>query len=318
MKRSYILGLLSMLVVFNVGVVLFIINKYDKELVSDVTTNNEVNGKEEFISTVDIHNGWENVTHSKRLDEWKSGDEMFHENLIQEIIQQMAHQKVIADEKESSIMIIPKRINALLQIVEENADSYEHSDKYLDILGRWKEGNFNTVDNDHNVVMEIQGTKFIGGKARGIATKEQEIHYILFVFGKVVDKVFDSSTLKEFEMEDEKVDYKTNEKIDLSWVDDVHADMLDEWKSGDKTFDERLVEEVLRDMMHYKLNIHVEEGSIAMTPERIDKLIQIVEEEKGFFYAHETYLEMLERWGKNDFSTIDDDHNAIHDFLSYR
>ena len=37
---------------------------------------------------------------------------------------------------------------------------------------------------------------------------------------------FDESTSTEIETEDR----------DLFWVDKVHAEMLDEWESGDKTF----------------------------------------------------------------------------------
>ena len=201
MKKNYILGIFLIITALSVIGVFWMTNKSDKELDTNVVENERsdsaLESKEEIVSTVDINNGWENPVHSKQIDEWESGDEPFHENLVQETIQQMAHQKVIADEKEYSIMITPKRIDTVLQMVEENKDKYEHSDKYLDILKRWKQGDFTTVDYDHNVVMDIQGGKLIEGKARGTATEEQEIHYILQVFGKDVDKIFYSSTLKE-------------------------------------------------------------------------------------------------------------------------
>ncbi|MEK4488025.1 DUF6241 domain-containing protein [Psychrobacillus sp. FSL H8-0484] len=136
--------------------------------------------------------GWENNFHSKMIDEWKSGNEPFVDNLAEEVIQQMAHQKIIADEKESSIMITPERIDILIQMVEENKDKYEHYEIYLDILKRWKKGDFSKVDNDHNSMMSIQGSK-TGGVATGIATEEQEIHYIFQVFSKEVDEVFGST-----------------------------------------------------------------------------------------------------------------------------
>ncbi|WP_277815948.1 DUF6241 domain-containing protein [Lysinibacillus sp. FJAT-14222] len=99
----------------------------------------------------------------------------------------MSHQKIIADEKESSILITPERIETLLQMVEENKDGYEHSDKYLDILNRWKQGDFKSVDKDHNDMWFIQGTKE-GGIATGITTKEQEKDYIFQVFGIPIEK----------------------------------------------------------------------------------------------------------------------------------
>jgi len=138
-------------------------------------------------STVDTNFGWENATYSKKIDEWKSGDEPFIDNLMQEVIQQMSHQKIIADEKESSIMITPERIEILLHMVESNKDRYEHSDKYLEILNRWKQDDFSSVDQDHNDMWYLQGTKQ-GGLATGIATKEQEKDYIFQVFGVPVEK----------------------------------------------------------------------------------------------------------------------------------
>ena len=65
----------------------------------------------------------------------------------------MAHQKIIADEKERSIMITPERIDALKQVVEENKGRYEHADAYLEVLNRWGNGDFSMVDYDHNLVM---------------------------------------------------------------------------------------------------------------------------------------------------------------------
>lgn len=318
MNKSYILGSFFIGVVLGVSITFLIMNKNDKEVDSNITENEKnnqlVDKSEEFVSTVDVNGFWEDVYTSKMIDEWNSGDKLFHENLIQDIIQEMAHQKIIAYEKDHSIMITPKRIDKVLQMVEENKDEYKHSDKYLDILKRWKQGDFTTVDDDHNIVMRIQRTEK-DGTATGIATEEQELDYILRVFGKVADKVFDSSTIKEFEIEDEKDESIAIEDIDLSWVDDVHAEMLDEWKSGDLTFDERLVQKVMRDMTHQKINTHVEEGSIVITSERIDNLIQIVEVQgdNGIFHHRETYLDILKRWKKSDFSTVENDHNVLHD-----
>lgn len=317
MKRSYILGMVFLGIVLGASITFLVMSKNDKEVDSDIIkneqSNSSVSNREEFISTVDIDFGWENIVHSKMLDKWKSGDKPFVDNLVQEVIQQMAHQKIIADEKESSIMITPERIAILIQMVEENKDKFEDDEIYLDILKRWKKGDFSTVDDDHNIMMRTQGSK-TGGAATGIATEEQEIDYILRVFGKDVDQVFDSSTLKEFKKEDET---KSIESVDTSWVNDVHAEMLAEWKSGDKTFDERLVEEVMRAMAHQKINTHLEEGSIGMTPKRIDNLMQIVKEHKEVFVNGETYLNILKRWEKSDFSTINDDHATLHDLEVY-
>ncbi|MEA0553314.1 DUF6241 domain-containing protein [Lysinibacillus irui] len=101
-------------------------------------------------------------------------------------------------------------------------------------------------------------------------------------------------------------------ETDLSWVDGVHAAMLDDWQSGDKTFDERLVQEVMLDMTHQKVDTHVEEGTMEITAERIDHLMQITEEEEAVFFHNETYIDILKRRKENDFSTVEDDHQLLH------
>lgn len=153
----------------------------NKDTDSELENSPKMEDKEEFVSTVDTQFGWENPVFSMRIDEWKSGDEPFVDNLVEEVLQQMSHQKIIADEKESSIMITPERIDTLLQMVEENKDVYEYSEQYLDVLNRWKLGDFSSVDQDHNDLWFLQGSKQ-GGIANGIATKEQEIDYIFRVF----------------------------------------------------------------------------------------------------------------------------------------
>ncbi|MGE7928114.1 DUF6241 domain-containing protein [Lysinibacillus xylanilyticus] len=195
MKRIHVLGIVVLTALLSISGTFLIMkknyeNETSKSAESELDSGQSISkedDKKEFVSTVDTNFGWENTTYSKRIDEWKSGDEPFIDNLMQEVIQEMSHQKIIADEKESSIMITPKRIETLMQIVEENKDGYEHSDKYLEILNRWKQGDFKSVDKDHNDMWFIQGTKE-GGIATGIATKEQEKDYIFQVFGIPVEK----------------------------------------------------------------------------------------------------------------------------------
>ncbi|QDP99632.1 hypothetical protein FOH38_03125 [Lysinibacillus fusiformis] len=197
MKGIRVLGLIVLTALLSIGGTFLIMEKnYEKE--TSKVAENELDSiskedeKEVFVSTVDTNFGWENPVHSNMIDEWKSGDEPFVDNLVEEVVQQMAHQKIIADEKESSILITAERIDILIQMVEENKDKYEHHETYLDILKRWKKGDFSTVDDDHNVLMRIQGSKTLGA-ATGIATEEQEIDYIFRVFAKEVDEVFGST-----------------------------------------------------------------------------------------------------------------------------
>lgn len=190
MKLSHVLVVVVLTAFLSIYGTFLIIKKYyaneesesDRSQLENSQSISKVDEVAAFVSTVDIYFGWENPTYSKMIDEWKTGDEPFVDNLVQEVIQQMSHQKIIADEKESSIMITPERISTLLQMVEENKDSFDYSEKYVEILKRWKQDDFSTVDQDHNEMWFIQGTKQ-GGIATGIASKEQEQDYIFRVFG---------------------------------------------------------------------------------------------------------------------------------------
>ncbi len=198
MRWIHVVGIVVLTALLSISGTYFVLDKNYKQEASNKDTDSELENspkmeaKEEFVSTVDTQFGWENPVFSRRIDEWKSGDEPFVDNLVEEVLQQMSHQKIIADEKESSIMITPERIDTFLQMVEENKDVYEHREQYLDVLNRWKLGDFSSVDQDHNDLWFLQGSKQ-DGIAYGIATKEQEIGYIFRVFAKEVVEVFGSS-----------------------------------------------------------------------------------------------------------------------------
>lgn len=211
MKWTYVLGVVVLTALLSIGGTFLIMEKnYAKEeskrAEDELVSTSKVEEKEEekFVSTVDTSSGmgWEDSTFSKKIDEWKSGDEPFPDSLVEDVIQMMSHQKVIAELKEGSIMITPERIDTLIQMIEENKDKYPRqkmSDKYarhevyLEILKRWEKGDFSTVDDDHNMLMYIRGGKPPEGLATGIATEEQEKHYIFQVFAKEVDEVFGST-----------------------------------------------------------------------------------------------------------------------------
>ena len=201
MKLIHILVLVVLTALLSVvGTFLIMEKNYAKEeseraengLVSN-SKEIEEDKKEKFVSIVDTSGmGWETPLFSQKIDEWKSGDEPFVYSLVEDVIQQMSHQKIIAKSKEGSILITPERIDILIQMVEENKDTYEHHETYLDILNRWKKGDFSTVDDDHNLLMVMQKSKLPEGLATGIASKEQEIDYIFRVFAKEVNEVFGS------------------------------------------------------------------------------------------------------------------------------
>lgn len=208
MKWIHVLGIVVLTSLVSTSVTYLVIEKYYENEASKVSetelkSDSGEDEKEKFVSIVDTSGmGWEDPSFSKRIDEWESGDEPFVGNLVEEVIQEMAHQKIIAESKEGSIMITPERIDILIQMVEENKDKYERHaqhDKYarhevyLDILKRWKKGDFSTVDDDHNMLMYMQAGKPPEGLATGVASEEQEKHYIFHVFAKEVDQVFGST-----------------------------------------------------------------------------------------------------------------------------
>lgn len=199
MKLVHVLGIVVLTALLSISGTFLIMkknynNETSKNAESELDSGQSISkdtAKKEVVSTVDTSGmGWEVLEFSKRIDEWKNGDEPFVGNLVEEVLQQMAHQKIIAELKEGSIMITPERINILLQMVEDNKDNYERYEMYLDILKRWKKGDFSTVDDDHNVLMRKQGGKLPEGAATGIASEEQEKDYIFQVFAKEVDEVF--------------------------------------------------------------------------------------------------------------------------------
>lgn len=205
MKWIHVVGLMVITALLSVGGTYLILEgKHEKELSKltdelneSLKMNEQMEEDEPFVSTVDTVFGWESLLRSETLDSWQSGDKPFAEDgveafeyAVQDMLQSMAHQKIIADVKEGSIMITPERIDTLIQLVEENKNDFEHDETYLEILNRWKKGDFSLVDYEHNKIMFIQGSKSTDGIASGIASKEQEKNYILQVFAKDVDDIF--------------------------------------------------------------------------------------------------------------------------------
>ena len=71
------------------------------------------------------------------------------------------------------------------------------------------------------------------------------------------------------------------------------------------------IQEAIHGMSHQKVKAEDKWGFIPMTHERISRLIVVVEENK--YISAPVYLDILNRWSNNDFSRVDEDHNAIWD-----
>lgn len=81
----------------------------------------------------------------------------------------------------------------------------------------------------------------------------------------------------------------------------------DGWAELD--WDEAEVQQVIHEMSHQKVKAGTKWGAIKITEERIELLLAYVK--KQDFKQKDTYIDILERWIKGDFSQAHKDHNAI-------
>jgi hypothetical protein len=91
-----------------------------------------------------------------------------------DVLHEMTHQKVEAEEKWGNVPMHPKTIDRVYQII--NNSNFERKHHLLEIVGKWRMGDFSSADIDHNYFWTIKhGTV---GKAVGLFTIEEEIEYI--------------------------------------------------------------------------------------------------------------------------------------------
>ena len=74
---------------------------------------------------------------------------------------------------------------------------------------------------------------------------------------------------------------------------------------------EYAVQDAIHGMSHQKVHAEDKWGFLPMTQERVDRLIEVVEENRSKYGEAKLYLEILNRWSNNNFSRADKDHNAI-------
>lgn len=94
--------------------------------------------------------------------------------MYQEYIHGMSHQKVEASKKWGFYEIHPGRITWLLEGLDKVELNKENI--YRDILGKWKNDNFSSVDDDHNTIWSLQNGTV--GRATGILSAEEEQVYV--------------------------------------------------------------------------------------------------------------------------------------------
>ncbi|MFD2042941.1 DUF6241 domain-containing protein [Ornithinibacillus salinisoli] len=140
----------------------------DKELAELEDQRIEIQGS---ISEEDLDQ-YEN----KNLNPFGQAKEMneLTDNIYQEYIHGMSHQKVIASEKWGFYEIHLSRVQWLLDGLNEV--NLEYEDVYRSILEKWLRGDFSTADADHNRIWQIQGGTI--GEATGVYSPEEEKAYL--------------------------------------------------------------------------------------------------------------------------------------------
>lgn len=134
-------------------------------------------------------------------------------------------------------------------------------------------------------------------------------------------KVLDNMSLQEQKSEQEKIMYgpvakaAEQEKVEKEQevkeqtgkIGGIQYDLL-----IDSTSSESEVIDVMHKMTHQKVRAEDKWGAIPMIPDTINQVYDIVSQSD--FSRKEDLLEILEKWKKDDFSTIDDDHNYFWEY----
>lgn len=106
------------------------------------------------------------------------------EDDIQHVIHHMSHQKIIADTKRGKIPLTNQTVEQLDDFLMNAsiAETFDSIDIYRSISNKWMEGNFSTVDEDHNAIWSLQNGEI--GYATDVMTLSQELEYIEYNYGK--------------------------------------------------------------------------------------------------------------------------------------
>lgn len=85
-------------------------------------------------------------------------------------VHDMTHQKIYANDKWGALEANEENITMMLSLLDEN--DYEDEDYYLEVLTKWKEGNFSNAVEVHNKIWRAQDGSI--GKAKRLLTPEEE------------------------------------------------------------------------------------------------------------------------------------------------
>lgn len=77
------------------------------------------------------------------------------------------------------------------------------------------------------------------------------------------------------------------------------------------SINESAVRQAIHGMSHQKVEAEDKWGFMPLTAERVHRLIKVVGINEVGYKSAGLYLDILNRWSNNDFSQVDNDHNAI-------
>ncbi|WP_394119824.1 DUF6241 domain-containing protein [Planococcus donghaensis] len=96
------------------------------------------------------------------------------ENALWAMMHKMTHQKVVASEKWGLIRMNEESIGKAEEILLSS--DFNSKENLLEIIERWKNGQFDQVDDEHNFIWGMQGGSI--GRATGILSEQQEKEFI--------------------------------------------------------------------------------------------------------------------------------------------
>jgi hypothetical protein len=74
---------------------------------------------------------------------------------------------------------------------------------------------------------------------------------------------------------------------------------------------ENSVQQAIHNMSHQKVLANKKWGALPLTPERVKRLLQVVEANKEKYGNADLYLNILRSWDKGNFDHVVNNHNAI-------
>lgn len=96
------------------------------------------------------------------------------EGEVIEIMHKMTHQKVKAEDKWGAIPMSEDTVSQVLEFLDKS--NFATKKDLKEIVEKWKNGNFQSVDQDHNYFWQRQGGTV--GRAYGIMTSAEEEEFI--------------------------------------------------------------------------------------------------------------------------------------------